>query len=391
MKTENDNRAYEIATIVLAYLSGRITPEQQMQLDAWLEESEENRCLFMQMTDEEMQEKEIRKMWAHYSPDAWTAIRKKVTGRRNRKIRRICSIAAAVMIMVGASWFFVLRSSTSSVSPETYAATEIVPGRTVARLTVANGSSYLLHAEVADSLPHTAVLHDDAIVFRTTDSISVGGPERAEYSKLEIPRGGEYTIVLADGTRVFLNSETTLKFPESFSGYDKRVVYLTGEAYFEVARNEQLPFIVKCGEYDVKVLGTAFNVSNYADNNYSHTTLKEGKVEIIRNSEEIVLKPGQQAKLQGGHIEVREVNVENYTSWMNDNFRFESENIEEILKRIARWYVVDIFYANSAVKEYHFSGYLPRYADIKDVLELLSLTTNVQFEVKGKTVVVGTK
>lgn len=391
MKTENDNRAYTIAAVILSYLNGRISAEERVQLEAWLEESEEHRCLFRQMVDERAQAQEVRKMLAYHSPEAWTAIRKKAAVKRNRKLRRIWSVAASVVILVGTGWFFALQQRSADVSYDTLTVAEIVPGRAMARLTVANGASYLLSADLADSLPRQAMLSSDALVFRSKDSVNAAVTVATEYSKLEIPRGGEYTVVLTDGTRVYLNSESSLKFPEDFSGSNQRVVYLTGEAYFEVAKNENQPFVVKCGGYDIKVLGTAFNISNYADNDYSHTTLKEGKVEIVRGAEEVLLKPGQQAKWHHGRLEVKEVNVENYTSWMNDNFRFESENMEEILKRISRWYVVDIFYTNHVVKTYHFSGYLPRYANIQDVLELLSLTTDVKFEVKGKTVVVGKK
>lgn len=383
METKNNHRAYEIAALILAYLQDRMTPETQEKLNAWLDESPEHRSLFMQLTNDEMQMREVQKMNVYHLPEAWSGIQKNLRHRRLRRLKRVGSIAAMLTLFLG-SFFFLTHQKNSEVQVAEGPTTSIIPGRSMARLTVSNGESYLLDSVVADPLPYATLLNGNEIVFGTTDSM----PREVKYSKLEIPRGGEYKITLSDGTRIYLNSETELKFPENFTGCPERMVYLTGEAYFEVAKDETKPFIVKCGTYDVKVLGTSFNISNYSDNVYSHTTLKEGKVEIIREGRETVLQPGQQVKWEDGKLEVREVNVENYTTWMNENFRFESENIDEIMKRIARWYVVDVFYANSAVRDYHFTGYLPRYADIRDVLELLSLTTNIHFEIKEKTIIV---
>ena len=158
--------------------------------------------------------------------------------------------------------------------------------------------------------------------------------------------------------------------------------------YFEVAKDAAKPFIVRCRDYDVKVLGTSFNVNDYEDEKDSKTTLASGKIEIDMNGRQTVLKPGQQAVIKAGRVDVKEVDVEVYTTWMKENFRFQSETMEEILKKLARWYNIDVIYMGETVKNYHFTGYLPRYANIADVLELLSLTTKIKFELKGKTVTV---
>lgn len=165
-------------------------------------------------------------------------------------------------------------------------------------------------------------------------------------------------------------------------------MYLSGEAYFEVAKNPSKPFIVQCKGYAVKVLGTSFNVNSYEDDDVSKTTLAAGKVEIDMEGELTVLEPGQQAVIKGNDVDVKEVDVEVYTTWMYENFRFQSESIQEIMTKLSRWYAMDVFYLNETVRNYHFTGYLPRYAKIEDVLGLLSLTTNIRFDVKGKTVTV---
>ena len=169
---------------------------------------------------------------------------------------------------------------------------------------------------------------------------------------------------------------------------EKRDVHVSGEAYFEVKKEEKRPFYVVVDGMRIRVYGTSFNVNDYEDEKDSKTTLASGKIEIDMNGRQTVLKPGQQAVIKAGRVDVKEVDVEVYTTWMKENFRFQSETMEEILKKLARWYNIDVIYMGETVKNYHFTGYLPRYANIADVLELLSLTTKIKFELKGKTVTV---
>lgn len=388
MDTENSNKGFKIAAIILSYLRGQISEKEQQVLDGWLDSSDGHRRLFEQMTDTVNQGREIEKMVSHDLPEAWMRVQEKAKRNHRRKLLKMVRVAAVVTVLFGAALYAGVQTVQTENPGSGTVADVITPGRSVARLISVHGKVYELDSTVAGVIPNTSIRNGNEIVFRAAaDSL----PVQAELNKLEIPRGGEYKITLADGTLIYLNSETRLEFPPDFTRATERVVYLTGEAFFQVAGDEHKPFIVKCGEYDVKVLGTSFNVSNYADNKYVHTTLKEGKVEILRENKEVILRSGQQACLQDGQLEVREVNVENYTTWMEDNFRFEAENIEDILKRIARWYVVDVFYADPSVKNYHFSGYLPRYVNIADVLELLGLTTDIHFRIEGKTVVVGKK
>lgn len=383
MKTDI-NHSYEIAGLILSYLKGNSDAEKHQRLEAWLKESAANRELFASLTDEELQNREVEKILSYDVPYAWQTIQQKVLKRKQRRRLwlKISKIAAIATILVSTPLALYLKNNENPSSQEIAA---IRPGKPMARLTVGNGTTYILDTLTNIVLPNTSIRNGNEIIFSEADSTAAIA---TKYNKLEIPRGGEYRITLSDGTSVFLNSQTELQFPENFTGKKERIVYLSGEAFFQVAKNEKQPFVVKCADYDVKVLGTSFNISDYADDNYSHTTLKSGKVEIRYGSESIALAPGQQALLKEGQMGVREVNVKNYTTWMEENFRFEQENIDNILKRIARWYAVEIFYANPSLKEYHFTGYLPRYANISEVLGLLSLTTNIRFEVKGKTVVV---
>lgn len=211
----------------------------------------------------------------------------------------------------------------------------------------------------------------------------------SEWHTLRIPKGGEYKIVLDDGTEIWLNSASELKYPAHFVGNERRV-QLTGEAYFQVARNEAAPFIVETRDMDVKVLGTSFNVSVYEDEESCHATLVEGRVEVNDkvNGEKVVLTPGKQALLRGGEMTVREVNTKLYTLWRLDRFTFASEDMEGVIRKLSRWYNVDFFFANSSMKQKRFTGSLPKYADISQVLKMIEMTTDIKFEIKEHTIMI---
>ena len=390
MKNEEETYQYEIAALILAYSRNEIDNEGRKKLDSWLNESASHEVLLARVQDEELQMEDIRKILSYDAGKAWMEVTRKVARRRGRKLGMIYRVAASVVVVVGVSlalWMNQNKKVNTNKVVEVAQVAEIVPGRPMATLTVASGAVYQLDTLDNVALSSTLAANDGKeVIF--TDLQGRDSLVEVQYNKIEIPRGGEYKITLSDGTRVHLNAQTELRFPESFANSDQRVVYLSGEAYFEVAKNAAKPFIVCCRNYNVKVLGTSFNVNDYEDQGDSKTTLASGKVEIDMNGRQTVLKPGQQAVIKAGRVNVKEVDVEVYTTWMHENFRFQSETVEEIMKKLARWYNIDVVYLGDSVKNYHFTGYLPRYADISDVLDLLSLTTKIKFNLKGKTITV---
>ena len=377
---------YDIAAIILAYLRDEVDEEGQRKLKVWLEESDSHKTLFARIQDEKMQYEDIQKILSYDAGGAWQVVQQKAARRRRKRLTRVYRVAVSVVIIFGVAIAFLLREEATTVVP-VVKVEEITPGRSMAKLTVASGDVYHLDSlHQVDLITSLAENNGKEVVF--IDRQLEEGEREIKYNKVEIPRGGEYQIVLGDGTRVYLNAQTELRFPESFASSEQRLVYLSGEAYFEVTKNPSKPFVVQCKDYAVKVLGTSFNVNSYEGDETSKTTLATGKVEIDMDGKQTILNPGQQAIIKNGEVNVKEVDVEVYTTWMFDNFRFQSESIQEIMTKLSRWYAIDVFYMNESVRNYHFTGYLPRYAKIADVLELLSLTTNIKFDVEGKTVIV---
>ena len=350
-----------------------------------MEEADSHKALFARIQDEAMQYEEILKILSYDAGGAWQIVKQKAARRRRKRLMRVYQVAVSVVVVLGVAIAFLLKEEATVVPVAKVE--EITPGRSIAKLTVASGDVYHLDSlNQVDLVTSLAENNGKEVVF--TDRQLEERVREIRYNKVEIPRGGEYQIVLGDGTRVYLNAQTELRFPESFANSEQRLVYLSGEAYFEVAKNPSKPFIVQCKDYAVKVLGTSFNVNSYEGDETSKTTLATGKVEIDMDGKQTILNPGQQAIIKDGEVNVKEVDVEVYTTWMYENFRFKSESIQEIMTKLSRWYTIDVFYMNEAVKNYNFTGYLPRYAKIADVLELLSLTTNIKFDVKGRTVTV---
>jgi len=386
MKNNSNTYLYDIAAIILAYLRDEVDEEGLRELNVWLEESDSHKALFARIQDEKMQYEDIQKILSYDAGGAWQVVQQKAAWRRRKRLTRVYRVAVSVVIIFGVAIAFLLREEATTVVP-VVKVEEITPGRSMAKLTVASGDVYHLDSlHQVDLITSLAENNGKEVVF--IDRQLEEGASEIKYNKVEIPRGGEYQIVLGDGTRVYLNAQTELRFPESFASSEQRLVYLSGEAYFEVTKNPSKPFVVQCKDYAVKVLGTSFNVNSYEGDETSKTTLATGKVEIDMDGKQTILNPGQQAIIKNGEVNVKEVDVEVYTTWMFDNFRFQSESIQEIMTKLSRWYAIDVFYMNESVRNYHFTGYLPRYAKIADVLELLSLTTNIKFDVEGKTVIV---
>ena len=257
-------------------------------------------------------------------------------------------------------------------------------------VTLANGEKINLGEEVAPIAEKDGTriqYHDGQLVY---SSQSQTAKPQVLYNELTVPRGGEYSLVLGDGTRVWLNAGSKLKYPVRFNGSQRRV-FLSGEAYFEVEKDENKPFYVVLDDVEVKVYGTSFNVNSHYRGRVQ-TTLVEGKVGIRVNStgKERILLPNQMAEydVKKREIEVKDVETYYYTAWRKGEFVFQDETIEEIMDRLCRWYGMEVFYENEHVKEKHFSGIITRFSNVTDILHLIEETATVKFDVKENIITV---
>lgn len=307
----------------------------------------------------------------------------------NTQIITITSIAASILILI---YFQFLRTSNNPEQQKTeQVAQSIVPGSNKAVLVLADGTEHDL------SSGNNSVITEEGSEIKNSGNKLEYTSKSAQttetkYNTLKIPRGGEYFLVLADGTKVWLNSETTLRFPVQFAS-DIRRVELTGEAYFEVSRNENVPFIVSSGNQQVKVLGTQFNISSYPDNQSILTTLVEGSVEVSLEgnpAEKTMLKPSEQSYLSMNESQIlkRNVDVAQYVAWKDGRFVFQDQMLEDIMKTLSKWYDVQVVFTNEDDKKLRFTGNLERYTDFNNILGKIERTNEVEFEITDKLITI---
>lgn len=376
--------------LILKVLDGIATPEEIQALALWINGDPENEAYFNQ----------LKKAWNLTSGPVPSAEREEkelknyITYIRSRqRVYRIRQVFKYVAIMVipllaGIYW---LQKEKNSIKPQFIAMeSRIVPGEYKATLTTSGGEMIALLPSKQENIHLqeniTVTNGQTGIVYQNT--VKPGAV--LQYNTLKTPRGGEYTVTLSDGSRVYLNAASELKYPVVFDE-KKREVRLSGEAYFEVTEDSDRPFYVVTNTVRIKVYGTAFNVNTYSTRG-TQAVLVSGKVGIrgVGADKEYIMKPSELAEFDndGMFKRIREVNIEAYTAWRDGRLVFEDESLEEILSRLSRWYNVDIFYGSEAVKNYHFTGYMEKYEDVDVILKAISKMVDVNFIIKGKTITV---
>lgn len=329
----------------------------------------------------------------------WNKISRRIVKRpAERKQQKVVSLsywtaaAAVVLLMVLGIWFY---SRENSGVPNQVSATaktqDIPPGGDKAILTLADGSRVVLDSAVNGALTRqgsvTVIKLNGQLAYRAEGSMAT----EVLYNTISTPKGGQYQLVLADGSKVWLNAASSLRFPTAFTGKERRVE-LTGEGYFEVAHDETKPFHVSVHNMDVEVLGTHFNINAYNDEPSIKTTLLQGRVKVKKDEKLVYLNPGQQAtvKLAGNTIKIDyDVDTEEVVAWKNGRFQFNSANIETIMRQAARWYDADVQYQGEISET--FSGGLPRSENISQLLKILEATGKVDFSINGKRIIVQPK
>lgn len=365
------------------YLMGTLSREEQQEFDYWFNTTNEEP---IPVPDVLAEDKETHRL------AILKKIRKELDMEAPRKITLWRNIAAAVAVVfvVGLTALFYLKQhQRPEPGGSDLLASDIAPGKNAATLTLADGKKIALSALKNGELLAQAGVEiektaDGQLIYKQKNA---GTTVKTDYNTLTTSRGEQYQVSLPDGSSVWLNAASSVKFPLSFGALKERRVYVTGEAYFEVSKDKLKPFRVVSDQQVVTVYGTHFNINSYGDEAAVKTTLLEGSVDVNG----ILLKPNQQGVLAGGKINVIPVRVENVVAWKNGYFRFSSESLESIMRKVSRWYDVEVEFQNPSLKKVEFGGVMTRYATISKVLEMLELTEEASFELKGKTIIVKNK
>ena len=380
-----------IIRLILGHWAGKLSEPEKKELDNWLAQSEKHRVYFQKWCNDERQNELLSKIGCYDPGEGWQQVVRKRNMRRNRRWWLVA--AASVAILFGG--LAVYRYSKIPVSlPLASEETSIYPGKRMARLITPSGEAVLL-----DTLRQTDTqqmkLHNDQgrVVIQAACGDANG--DQPVYHCLEVPRGGEFSFLLPDSTTVFLNAESRLRFPDRFVPGSERIVYLSGEAYFDVKRDPRSPFLVCLEHSVVKVTGTSFNVKAYPDDTNEATTLISGTVSMgIGTTEQwIVLKPGEQGYYDATRktLSQQTVDVNYYTAWKDGVFAFYRQPLEEVMKTLGCWYLFDTHYQNEALKSILYTGKINRHASIREVLHTFELMDELTFDIKGKEVIVRRK
>lgn len=301
------------------------------------------------------------------------------------------SAAAAVVLLLGSAAYFLSTRQTTEVpvaavpAPAERFKNDVNPGQQGAILTLSNGQTIVLDSAANGALAQEGaakvIKEGGQIVYK-----GAGAASSVVYNTMTTPRGRQYHLMLADGTRVWLNAASSITYPVAFTG-SERTVSITGEVYFEVAHRAAMPFTVQKGDVRVQVLGTHFNVNAYEEEPSLDVTLLEGAVRVVKGSHTNNIRPGQQARVQGDGMKVvSDVDVDEVMAWKNGYFRFGGATIESLMGQLSRWYDVEIEYKKKV--DDRFYAEIPRDTKLSDALKALELTGEVRFGIEGKKIVV---
>lgn len=331
------------------------------------------------------------------TPLNWDQLADNILGADRPKVVRMRRwswvAAAAVLALISISSYFFLQQRTTTKVPVVAQKknTDIQPGGNKAILTLADGSEILLDSAANGTLAQQAGTQvvksaGGQLLYRSSEKEN---PNTALlFNKISTPRGGQYQLTLPDSTRVWLNASSTLRFPATFAGHTRKV-QLTGEAYFEVAKNAAMPFTVQVEDLEVQVLGTHFNIMAYDDEAQIKTTLLEGAVKVNKAGNSKRLAPGEAAHLNrnsGTLALLKDVDTEEAIAWKNGYIQLEGNDLHAVMRQIARWYNVDIVYKSNVPA--HFRGIIPRNVPISQVLKMMELTGEVHFEITEHQIIV---
>jgi transmembrane sensor len=377
------------------YLLNECTPAEAEELFNHLKKDEAGRLLLKNLQTQFNQEiKQPQSIDPEISDKVWQKLQNNIQQKQTAKIYpfkkwSLFAAAAVILLATGLFLFKLQPHNDKLLSRKERFKNDVAPGGSRATLTLANGAVVVLNQArngLVIKQGQTAInkINDGLLTYKPSGS-AIG---KVQYNTISTPKGGEYQVILPDGTAVWLNAASSLKFPTSFTGHE-RTVELTGEAYFEVAKNKAMPFKVTANKIKVEVLGTHFNVNTYDDEEALKTTLLEGSVKLSVGMQQVMLVPGEQGSFnrQADNLKVAAVDVEEAVAWKNGSFMFASEDIQSILRKVSRWYNVDIVYQENAPKKAIW-GTVSKFDNVSEVLKMIELTGVAHFKIEGRRITV---
>lgn len=372
-------QAYRTAYLIAGFLKDSLSLPEKKELDEWIVASEENTSLFVKMTDKKNLAEATQWFKQLNVEEGFQETKSKLAAKKTIRIWP-WAVAASIALIIFSALYFFRDNDEARTKPEPLAGIQdIQPGTDKAILKLADGTSVELGKEGSDTS-----IGQNAKILRTQATLvyeNTATEKEPEFHTLSVPRKAQYRLLLPDGTKVWINSESSIRYPVSFDG-DERKVFVTGEAYFEVAKDKQKPFRVSMNDVTVEALGTEFNVSSYADYPYLTATLLEGSVLVYKGEKRNILKPGQQAQVNDQTFKVTPVDTLSVTGWKNGSFVFIKTPVDLVMRQLERWYDVEIVFEDPVDIKLTIS--IERDVPISKILALLEKTKQISFTMEGR-------
>jgi transmembrane sensor len=388
-------KAFNLSDLIARKIKGSLTPEENRRLESWLQEDTDNKD-FLDKVQQDEQLLEKLETYNRFDPEkAWEEVNQRTANAKTIRFiptgwLRYAAIFIPILLVAAATLFFLNENQNKEILAVDQ---QIKPGTEKATLILSDGSA----VELGESSTLKEIEQQGINIISNLKSLTysnnnaVSKTEEIAYNELITPKGGTYRLTLADNSSIILNAGSSLRYPVVFDD-EKREVYLSGEAYFEV-QHDGRPFSVVCEGMDVNVLETTFNVEAYKDEPFIKTTLVEGKVEVVSETEpenKEVLAPSDQSVYdpQENRFEVQQVNTSQYTSWIDGKFEFNKDNLAAVMLELSRWYDFEYEFQNESAKDYHFTARITNDQEISTILDMLEMTANVKFEIIDQKIIV---
>lgn len=381
-------QSFHIAQLILKSFRENLSNLETEELASWLSSSPKNRESYENWKQNDLAGKKLLAEQLH-PEKGWQKLESKIVFRKKTIYSRLLKYAAAALVILTIGILALSRYTQNSM-PLVAENCTFEPGSAKAVLILESGEQM----ELANG-QNLYLRKDSCIQLNNNNNIlkvEISGLQKnlpESYSTLSVPKGGEYQLVLSDGSKIWLNSDTKLRFPDRFNG-NQRVVYLEGEAYFEVAPNAKMPFIVTVRNMKVEVLGTKFDVKAYKEDRMIYTTLLSGCVETsnLQSGQSVILHPNEQCLFDATKQQMKKrfVDAATFIGWKDGRFIFENEPLEEIMKQLCRWYNVEVTYQSPELAKYCFTGNTGRFDQLSSLLYLIEKTYPISFSINGNSI-----